>query len=231
MSIVGALCYDSLFLNRDSLLDSIVNLPSGLALNSDREKPVIIDLIIKPFRSPSKSSDMIFVRAEHSKKVLVQEFLLGLYDGTPKKYPRGDMLFFISVTSKLNDNYTDEQRAKYLFNHLTYLGDEDCTAILGFVDIMNEVQLKDSSVITVRTLLKSLPASPGMARNRLFQVVDLNASREFVRVTFQHCDKSYIKERKFELEKEIISYLAPGQASKVFANELKGIQFVNAYHK
>jgi len=231
MSIVGALCYGSLFLNRDSLLDSIVDHPSWLALNNDREKPIIIDLIIKPFRSPSKSSDMIFVRAERSKKILVQEFLLGLYDGTPKKYPRGDMLFFIPVTSKLNDDYTDEQRTKYLFNHLTYLGDEDCTAILGFADIMNEVQLKDSSIITVRTLLKSLPASPGMARNRLFQVVDLNASREFVIVTFQRCDKPYIEERKFELGKEILSHLAPGQASKVFAEELEGIQFVNAYHK
>lgn len=231
MSIVGALCYGSLFLNRDSLLNSIITHPSWLALNRGREKPVVIDLIVKPFRSPGKMSDMIFVRAERSKRVLVQEFFLEMYDGTPKKYPRGDMLFFIPVTSKLNEDYTDEQRAKYLFNHVTYLGNEDCTAIIGLADIMNEVQLKDGSVITVRTLLKSLPATPGMARNRLFQVVDLNATREYVIVTFQRCDRTYIEERKFELEKEILSHLAPNQASKVFADEFEGIQFINAYHK
>jgi hypothetical protein len=105
---------------------------------------------------------MIFVRAERSKKELVQQFLLSLYDGTPKKYPRGDMLFFIPVTSKLENDYTNEQRAKYLYNHLTFLGDEDCMAVYGLACLTNEVMLKDGSTITVRTLIKSLPASPGM---------------------------------------------------------------------
>jgi hypothetical protein len=188
MSIVGALCYGSLFLHRDGLLQGITSHPDWVILNKDQTKPIIIDLVVKSFKSPGKSADMIFVRAEGSKKKLVQQFLLSLYDGTPKKYPRGDMLFFIPVTSKLENDYTNEQRAKYLFNHLTFLGDEDCMAVYGLACLTNEVMLKDGSTITVRTLIKSLPASPGMSRNRLFQVVDINPSHECVIVTYQCSD-------------------------------------------
>jgi len=231
MSIIGALCYGSLFLHRDSLLQGIQAHPKWVELNSNKEKPIIIDLIIKPFRSPGKSEDMIFVRAERSKKEEVRKFFLDLYDGTPKKYPRGDMLLFIPVTSKLESDYTDNQRTKYLFNHTTYLGDQDCIAIFGLNNLTNEVTLKDGSIITVRTLLKSLPASPGMSRNRLFQVVDPAANQDCVIATFQRCDKSFIEDRKFLLATEILSYLAPGQASVVFVDELESVSFVDAHHK
>jgi len=174
---------------------------------------------------------MIFVRAERSKKELVQNFLLNLYDGTPKKYPRGDMLFFIPIASKLENDYTDEQRAKYVFNHTTYVGEEDCMAILGLANLSNEVKLKDRSIITIRTLLKCLPASPGMTRNRLFQVVDTNPSLNCVLVTFQKHDKAFIEDRKFDFEQELLSHLAPGQADKVFIDEFDGVHFVPVYHK
>ena len=100
MSIIGALCYGSLFLHRDNLLASILALLEWIQLNQGRDKPIIIDLVIKPFRSPRKSADMIFIRSERSKKEEATQFFLKLYDGTPKQYPRGDMLFFIPVSSK-----------------------------------------------------------------------------------------------------------------------------------
>jgi len=78
------------------------------------------------------------------------------------------MLFFIPISSKLENDYTDEQRTKYLFNHTTFIGDEDCMAIYGLANLSNKVTMKDGSIIMIRTLLKSLPASPGMSRNRLF---------------------------------------------------------------
>jgi hypothetical protein len=109
MSIIGALCYGSLFLHRDSLLKSILELPEWVQLNQGREKPIIVDLIVKPFKSPGKSTEMIFVRSERSKKEETTKFFLKLYDGTPKRYPRGDMLFFIPVASKLEAEYTDAQ--------------------------------------------------------------------------------------------------------------------------
>jgi hypothetical protein len=68
MSLVGALCYGSLFLHRDGLLQGIKSHPAWLDLNKDQEKPIIIDLVVKSFKSPGKSVDMIFVRAERSKK-------------------------------------------------------------------------------------------------------------------------------------------------------------------
>jgi hypothetical protein len=200
-------------------------------MNKQREKPIVIDLVVKPFKSPGRSVDMIFVRAERSKKELVQEFLLNLYDGTPKKYPRGDVLFFIPVASKLEHDYTDEQRTKYIFNHTTFVGDEDCMAIFGLADLCNEVKLKDGSIIAVRTLLKCLPASPGMSRNRLFQVVDKNPSYDCVIVTFQKCDRALVEDRKFGFEQEILSYIAPEQADQIFIDEIEGVQFVPAYHK
>jgi len=229
--IIGALCYGSLFIYRDGLLRSIQDEPAWIALNSAREKPIIIDLVVKPFKIPRKSVEMIFVRAKRSKKEEARNFFLHLYDGTPKKYPRGDMLLFIPLTSKLEADYTDAQRAKFVFNHSTYIGNQDCTAIFGLADLNTEVSLNDGSIITLRTLLKSLPASPGMVRNRLFQVVDPNAAQDCVLVTFQRCDRPFIEDRKFELEKEILSHLEPGQASSVFLDEFEGISFVGAFHK
>jgi hypothetical protein len=73
------------------------------------------------------------------------------------------MLFFIPFSSKLENNYTDEQRTKSLFNHTTFIGNEDCMAIYGLASLSNKVMLKDGSTITICTLLKSLPASPGMS--------------------------------------------------------------------
>ena len=87
------------------------------------------------------------------------------------------MLFFIPVTSKLEDDYTDAQRVKFIFNHTAYLGEEDCTAIFGFTDINTQILLKDGKQVALRTLLKSLPASTGMSRPRLFQVVDPNGAQ------------------------------------------------------
>jgi hypothetical protein len=231
MSIIGALCYGSLFLHRDDLLKTIVQLPEWAKLNHGKEKPIVIDLVVKPFKSPGKSSDMIFVRSERSKKDEATKFFLKLYDGTPKRYPRGDMLLFIPVTSKLDAEYTDTQRAKYLFNHQAYLGDEDCFAIFGLSNLETLLTLKDGKLTTIRTLLKSLPASEGMSRTRLFQVVDLVPSQDCVIVTFQRSDRPLVEERQFALEVELRDQLAPGEATKLFTNEVTGLRFGLANHK
>jgi hypothetical protein len=67
MSFAGALCYGSLFLHRDGLLEGIKSHPVCAEMNKEREKPIVIDLVVKPFNSPARSVDMIFVRAERSK--------------------------------------------------------------------------------------------------------------------------------------------------------------------
>jgi hypothetical protein len=105
-----------------------------------------------------------------------------LYDGTPKAYPHGDMLFFIPL--KGNDPYTVEQHNKFIFNHETYLGTDDVIAIHGLTDLNTKITLKGGKVTDIRTLLKSLPATTGMSRNRLFQVVDPNAGLTCTIATF-----------------------------------------------
>jgi len=231
MSIIGALCYGSLFLHRDNLLASILALPEWIQLNQGRDKPIIIDLVVKPFRSPRKTADMIFVRSERSKKDEATKFFLKLYDGTPKRYPRGDMLFFIPVSSNLEVDYTDAQREKYLFNHQAYLGDEDCFVIFGLSDLDTKVTLTDGKPATIRTLLKSLPASEGMTRTRLFQVVEFIPSQNCVLVTFQRSDRALVEERQFDLEIELSDQVAQGEASKLFLDEMQGLRFGIARHK
>jgi hypothetical protein len=231
MSIIGALCYGSLFLHRDGLLDSIQSLPEWVQLNQGRDTPIIIDLVIKPFKGPGKSADMIFMRSERSKREEATKFFLKLYDGTPKRYPRGDMLFFIPVTSKLEAEYTDAQRSKYLFNHQAYLGDEDCLTIFGLADLETKLILKDGRPATIRTLLKSLPATEGMSRSRLFQVVDFVPSQNCVLVTFQRSDRPLVEERQFGFEVELSDQLSNGEVPKLYVDEMQGLRFGSAYHK
>jgi hypothetical protein len=68
MTVIGVLLYGSLFLYQPDLLKNILLHPLWVALNENRESKIIIDLVIKPFRGSSKSVDMIFFRAEQSKK-------------------------------------------------------------------------------------------------------------------------------------------------------------------
>jgi hypothetical protein len=85
--------------------------------------------------------------------------------------------------------------------------------------------LKGGKVTDIRTLLKSLPATTGMSRNRLFQVVDPNAGLTCTIATFQQKDKPFIEQRKPTLEAELRSYLAPGESLKVFQDDVEGIWF------
>lgn len=174
---------------------------------------------------------MIFVRCERSKHQEAREFFMKLYDGTPRKYPRGDMLFFIPITARLTDEYTDAQRAKYLFNHQSYTGDEDCEAIVGSKPLNTGVTLQDGTIVTIRTLLKSLPAEPGMTRPRLFQVVDPHPTKPCVLVTFQRSDRLYIEQRKETLEDDLISYLLIGEIDNLLEDPTDGLSFLNAHHK
>jgi hypothetical protein len=142
---------------------------------------------------------MIFVSSEQSKQDIVREAFKEIYDGKAKTYPRGEMLYFIPV--RLGEQYTEEQRDKFIFNHETYIGEEEVTAIHGLKDLNSEVILKGGKSVTIRTLLKSLPATNGMSRNRLFQIVDPNAGQTCTIVTFQKADRLFIEQRKLTLKK------------------------------
>jgi hypothetical protein len=223
MSMVGALCYGSSWIYREDLKLKILQHPVWNNFNIDPDHPIIIDLIQHPFRGPKHSVPMIFVATECSTIELVREALQILYDRTSKAYPRGDMLFFIPL--KGNDPYSPEQRTKFIFNHETYLGTEDVIAIHGLNDLNTEITLKGGKVTDIHTLLKSLPATTGISRNHLFQVVDPNAGITCTIATFQQKDKPFIEQRKPTLESEIRSCLAPGESIKVFQDDVEGMWF------
>jgi hypothetical protein len=73
--------------------------------------------------------------------------------------------------------------------------------------------------------LKSLPASEGVLRNHLFQVVDPNAGQTCTIASFQKADRPYVEQRKTTLEKELRLVLAPGESENVFINDTEGLWF------
>jgi hypothetical protein len=223
MSVIGALCYGSLWMYQKDLKLHIMQDQAWQDVNSDPDHPIIFDLIVRQFRGSRKITQMIFVTAERSKQDIVREIFKKIYDGTPKAYPRGEMMLF--TPTRNGEQYSNDQRDKFIYNHEQYLGDEEITAIHGLQDLNTKVLLKGGKSTTIRTLLKSLPASDGMSRNYLFQVVDLNAGQTCTIVSFQKGDRSYVENRKATLEKELRSVLAPGESENVFLNDDEGIWF------
>ncbi len=149
MPLIGALCYGSLFLYREYLLLHILKDPLWIEANQTRHKPIIIDMVVKPFRGSSKSIEMIFVRAERSKKDIAKDIMEKIYDGSIKSYPRRDMLFFIPISSKIEDDYTPQQGDKFIFNHENYLGEEDCMALFGLNDFNSNITLKNGTTTSI----------------------------------------------------------------------------------
>jgi hypothetical protein len=223
MAIIGALCYGSLWIYREDLKQHIMQHQVWTDANNNLEQPMIFDLLTRPFRGSKKSTQMIFVTAERSKQDAVREIFKTIYDGSPKAYPRGDMMLFIPTRN--GEQYSNEQRDKIIFNHEQYLGEEEVTAIHGLQDLNTNIVLKGGKSTTIRTLLKSLPSTEGMSRSKLFQIVDPNAGQTCTIVSFQKCDRSYIEMRKSTLEKEIRAVLASGETENVFQNDAEGIWF------
>ncbi len=71
---------------------------------------------------------------------------------------------------------------QHIGDNLTGLGEGDDEVIK--IDLKKVPEEVKKIVITVCTLLKSLPACPGMSRNRLFQVVDPASTPDHVIVRF-----------------------------------------------
>lgn len=230
MFIIGVLCYGSLFIYREDLLTHLIQHPTWQTLNANRPKPIIIDLVLQPFRGSNKSIDMIFVRAERSKKAEARQVIQEIYDGPPKAYPCGDILLFIPVTSKLEEDYTPDQRDKFIFNHEKFLGEEDCTAIFGLKDLNSNLSLHGKN-ISLWTLLKCIPALNGMSKPRLFQVVDPNSTHQCTIVTFQKCDRPYILSLQDKSGQMLSSLVGPDQIQVIFQDVNTGIRFADANAK
>jgi hypothetical protein len=113
-----------------------------------------------------------------------------LYDREPKQYPQGSMMLFIPLTEWTH--YSPEYRAKILFNHDKFNGDEAAVCIGGLNDLKTPIKLKNGSTVSLQALLKGFPASPGMSRSLLFQHVEPNATGVVKMAIYQKADQFYI---------------------------------------
>jgi hypothetical protein len=121
------------------------------------------------------------------------------------------MFLFVPIVSKLEEEYIPTQRDKFIFNHERYLGNEDCTAIHGLEDLNTILLLSNNAKVSLRTLLKGIPALTGMSTARLFQVVDPNATQICTLVTFPKRDRPLVAQSLDTLKDTILSHLAPHQ--------------------
>jgi hypothetical protein len=122
-------------------------------------------------------------------------------------------------------NLSPEFHTKLQFNHEKYIGDETPFSIGSFQNLNNLVPLKNGTSISIRMLLKSIPASEGMSRPQLFQQTEPNHGATVTIVTFQASDKDFVMALQETLEEEICNVLAPDQEQKIFLNEFDGIWF------
>ena len=218
---IGALCFGSEYIYRDDLAQAIQEDPSWKF--PQLERPPIIQLTRGDFRGPKKRIKMIFVQTERTKQHEVGKFFSQLYDGTSKQYPNGIMLLFIPLYD--NIRHEPAYRQKVIYNHERYLGEEEALCIHGLQDFNTTVQLKNGQHVTLRLLLRSLPATLGMSRPQLFQTVETDSTKDVILVTYQKRDKEYVNARKMTLESDFSVQLAQGEISKVFISEMEGIWF------
>ncbi len=225
MVSIGALCFSSEFIYREDLNQSIQRHPSWTF--PTLQTPPILELTKADFRGTSKSVTMIFVSTEKSKQLPVANFFSSLYDATPKEYPNGIMLLFIPLRDGIT--YDNTYRDKIIYNHEQYLGNEAAISIMGLNDLNTMVKLTNNITVSIRTLIKSLPASHGMVRPQLFHRVEPNTSGGLTMATFQECDMKFIHSRKMTLENELRSLLDKGEDEKLFQSSAEGLWFDNVH--
>jgi hypothetical protein len=115
----------------------------------DHEGPdePIFDIYVSDFLANQKKTKMLFVSSEKSKQEKIIRFFEMLYEGEPKQYPQGSMMLFIPLTK--NIHYSPEYRAKIMFNHEKFNGDEAAVCIGGLKDLKTPVKLKNGATVSL----------------------------------------------------------------------------------
>jgi hypothetical protein len=169
---IGILCYSSQFLHHEELKLAITSHSSWQP--NDPSNPPIFDIYLGDFLANGKKTKMLFVSSEKSKQQELVEHFKRLYDGSKKSYPNGSMMVFIPINdgSLASSTYRD----KIYYNHEKSTGDETVFSIGGLNDMKTIIKIKGNHTVSLRTLLKSLPASTGMSHPQLFKHAEPNSS-------------------------------------------------------
>ncbi len=217
---IGALCYGSEYIFREDLKAAIQE--HSMWTFPSMQTPPIIQLSKGDFRGPKKSTKMIFVHTERAKQHEVGKVFSKLYDGTSKQYPNGIMMLFIPLYDHII--HEPSYRQKVIYNHERYLGEEEALCIHGLQDFNMIVTLKNGQHVSLRMLLRSIPATQGMSRPQLFQLIETN-SQNIIIATYQKSDRAHVAARKMTLETDLKAQLTPEYASKIFQSEADGLWF------
>jgi len=170
---------------------------------------------------------IIFVSAEVSKMEKMTEFFSSLYDGSVKRYPYCTPLLFVPL---YRCTLSSEFRAQLIRMHKDRIGEEvTATTIKGWRSLDSPILLQapDGSTerSTVKELLLSLPASPGMVTPYLFTNIEPQTNSDFFLAVYATANEDYLDERLRSLSKDIHKLLAPGEAHKFFSDPARGLSF------
>jgi len=187
---LGALCYSHILMSRDDLKDAIYKHP--LWKSHFPSISPIFDIYLEYFLASNKKEKMLFVSGEKSKAGILSEFFKILYNGNSKKYSNASMMLFIPFNE--GTHLSTHYREKILFNHLKFNGTSAVTAVGGLNDLNTELKLKTGQSITLRELLKSIPASPGMSCSLLFHHFESNSAKTVHMAIYHKEDIEHFRE-------------------------------------
>jgi len=226
MRVIGCLLYSNHFINRDALTQAIID---DATWNPEGEEEFgTFHLSLRNFSVENKTSiRILFVSAEVSKMEKLTDFFSSLYDGSAKRYPYCTPLLFVPL---YRCTLSSEFRAQLIRMHKDRIGDEvTATTIKGWKSLASSILLQapDGSTerSTVKELLLSLPASPGMVTPYLFTNIEPQTNSDFLLAVYAVANEDFLDERLKSLSKDIHKLLAPGEANKFFIDPSRGLTF------
>jgi hypothetical protein len=218
---LGALCYSNVLIHREDLKEAITKHPSWTT--HFPVSPPIIDICLGDFLVSNKKEKMLFISGEKSRVPVLNTFFKELYDGRSIQYPNASMMVYIPFHE--GTHMSPQFREKILYNHQKYNGQCSVLAVGGLHNLNTMVKLKTGQLTSLRELLKSIPATPGMTRPLLFQHFEPNSLKTVHMAIYQKMDHDHVMERTKTLEGEIALVLAKGEENKVFINPTDGMWY------
>jgi hypothetical protein len=214
-------CATATFSYIEDLKSTIINHPLWTLVNP--ANPPIFSLFVSNFIAAGKKTKMIYVSVEQSKAMETSDLFKKIYDGEPNAYPNGYMMLLIPLID--GQQPTTKFRAKILFNYDQYGDKEEVFSFGGLEDLKNQIKLRNGKIVTLCTLLKSIPASKSMFHPQLFQYVEPNVSGIITMRTFQKADHDLVYQLQNTLEFEIHHMITEGEEERVFVNNEEGVWF------
>mmetsp|Transcript_22851 Transcript_22851/g.32746 ORF Transcript_22851/g.32746 Transcript_22851/m.32746 type:complete len:344 (+) Transcript_22851:537-1568(+) len=194
MKVIGCLLYSHQFINRDNLSEAIL---ADASWNLEGEEDFgVFHISLRDFKVDNTTLiKIIFVSTESSRMEKMTNFFSSLYDGSAKRYPYCAPFLFIPL---YKCNLSSEFRAQLIRMHQERIGESlKAWTIKGWQSLNTRILLQgpDGSTLpsTVKELLLSLPASPGMVTSQLFISIEPQVNSAYYLAVYAAEMKHYWK--------------------------------------